>query len=383
MASSATLEVLERLIAFNSVSRNSNLDVIDWARGLLEGSGASTRTSMNAESTKANLFASWGEGNGGLVLSGHTDVVPVDGQDWRSDPFRADIRDGRLYGRGACDMKGFVAVAMARAMAMGSSGRDRPLHVALSYDEEVGCLGIPVLIADLQTSGMLPAACLVGEPTSMEVVSAHKGGRLYRCRVRGLAAHSSLAPQAVNAIEFGARVIGFIQDIADRFRLEGPLDHEFDVAHSTISTNLASGGNGSNIVPAGFEFMFEHRFLPGTDSEAPIREITARVERELLPRMRAVDPEAGISFEPIGRIPALCVPEQAAILAHGRAIAGGGPVRKVAYGTEASFFQEAGIDTIVCGPGSIAQAHRANEYVELDQLAQCENFIDRLIAAYA
>lgn len=383
MASSATLEVLERLIAFDSVSRNSNLDVIDWARGLLEGSGATTRTSMNADRTKANLFATWGEGDGGFVLSGHTDVVPVDGQDWRSDPFRADIRDGRLYGRGACDMKGFVAVAMARAMAAGGSRCGRPLHVALSYDEEMGCLGIPVLIADIQASGMRPSACLVGEPTSMEVVSAHKGGRLYRCRVRGRAAHSSLAPQAVNAIEFGARVIGFVQDIAERFRTEGPFDHDFDVAHSTISTNLASGGNGSNIVPAGFEFMFEHRFLPGTDSEAPIREITARVARELLPRMRAVDPEAGIDFEPIGAIPALAVPEQAAILAHGRAIAGGGPVRKVAYGTEASFFQEVGIDTIVCGPGSIAQAHKADEYVELDQLARCERFVDALIEACA
>ncbi len=381
MASSATLEVLERLIAFDSVSRNSNLDVIDWARGLLEGSGASTRTSMNVERTKANLFATWGGGHGGLVLSGHTDVVPVDGQDWRSDPFRADIRDGRLYGRGACDMKGFVAVAMARAMAAGGTRRDRPLHVALSYDEEMGCLGIPVLIADIHASGLRPSACLVGEPTLMEVVSAHKGGRLYRCRVRGRAAHSSLAPQAVNAIEFGARVIGFIQDIAERFRLEGPFDHEFDVAHSTISTNLASGGNGSNIVPAAFEFMFEHRFLPGTDPEAPMREIAARVEQELLPRMRAVDPKAGVAFEPIGGIPALAVPEHAAILAHGRAIAGDGPVRKVAYGTEASFFQEAGIDTIVCGPGSIAQAHKADEYVELDQLARCEGFVDQLIAA--
>ena len=383
MASSATLEVLDRLIAFDSVSRNSNLDVIDWARGLLEGSGAATRTSLNPERTKANLFATWGQGEGGLVLSGHTDVVPVDGQDWRSDPFRADIRDGRLYGRGACDMKGFVAIAMARAMAAGATASGRPLHVALSYDEEMGCLGIPVLIADLQASGLRPAACLVGEPTLMEVVSAHKGGRLYRCRVRGHAAHSSLAPQAVNAIEYGARVIGFVQDIAARFRDQGPFDHEFDVAHGTISTNLASGGNGSNIVPARFEFMFEHRFLPGADPEGPIREITERVARDLLPRMREVDPEANITFEPIGAIPALAVPEQAAILAHGRALAGGGPVRKVAYGTEASFFQEAGIDTIVCGPGSIAQAHKADEYVELDQLARCESFVDRLILALA
>ena len=378
MASSDTLQILERLIGFDSTSRNSNLEVIDWARGLLEGSGARTRTSYNAERSKANLFASWGEADGGLVLSGHTDVVPVDGQDWQSDPFRADIRDGRLHGRGACDMKGFVAVAMARAMAL---GRGRKLHVALTYDEEQGCLGIPVLLDDLRASGIRPAACLVGEPTLMEVVSAHKGGRLYRCRVRGRAAHSSLAPQAVNAIEFGARVIGFVQDIADRFARSGPFDRDFDVAHSTISTNLASGGTGSNIVPAAFEFMFEHRFLPGSDPEAPIAEIAARVAAEVLPRMRATDPEADIAFECIGRIPALAVPDAAPVLALARTLAPG-PVRKVAYGTEASFFQEAGIDTIVCGPGSIAQAHRADEFVSLDQLRQCEVFVDALIGAW-
>ncbi len=389
MASSSTLDVptldiLGRLIAFDSTSRNSNLDVIDWARGLLEGSGAVTRTSMNAERTKANLFATWGgEGDGGLVLSGHTDVVPVDGQDWRGSPFQAAIRDGRVYGRGACDMKGFVAVAMARAMAAADMPRCRPLHVALTYDEEMGCLGIPVLIADLKASGMKPASCLVGEPTLMEVVSAHKGGRLYRCRVTGLAAHSSLAPQAVNAIEYGARVIGFVQDIAMRFRDAGPYDRAFDVTHSTISTNLASGGSGSNIVPAGFEFMFEHRFLPGSHPEAPIEEITRRVGRELLPLMRAVDPAAEISFECIGRIPALAVPAQAEVLARARTLTGDGSVRKVAYGTEASFFQEAGIDSIVCGPGSIAQAHKADEYVALEQLARCEAFVDGLIAASA
>ena len=379
MASSDTLDILQRLIGFDSTSRNSNLDVIAWARGLLEASGATTRTSLDASRTKANLFASWGAGDGGFVLSGHTDVVPVDGQAWTHDPFDADIRDGRLYGRGACDMKGFVAVAMARAIAL---GRGRRLHLALTYDEEQGCLGIPVLLEDLRASGIRPAACLVGEPTLMEVVSAHKGGRLYRCRVRGRAAHSSLAPQAVNAIEYAARVIGFVQDIAEEFRDHGPYDAEFDVGHSTISTNLAQGGSGSNIVPAACEFMFEHRFLPGTDPEAPIRAITARVEAELLPRMRAVDPQAGVAFDCIGQIPALAVPEAAPVLAHARALAPG-PVRKVAYGTEASFFQEAGIDTVVCGPGSIAQAHRADEWVALEQLRQAEVFVDRMIAACA
>ncbi len=376
LPSEATLDHLRTLIGFDSTSRNSNLELIEWARGVLEAAGARTRISHDAERRKANLFATFGEGPGGLVLSGHTDVVPVDGQDWRSDPFRADIRDGRLYGRGACDMKGFLAAALSRAPSIAAGAR-APVHLALSYDEELGCLGIPVLLEDIARAGITPASCLVGEPTSMQVVAAHKGGRLYRCRVCGRAAHSSLAPQAVNAIEYGARIAVFVQQLAERFRDEGPFDDAFDVPHSTISTNLASGGSGSNIVPALAELMFEHRFLPGTDPEAPIRAIRAFAERELIPRMRAVDPAAGIMFEQIGAIPALAADPSELLDAAEKLLGGNGP-RKVAYGTEGSFFQQAGIPTIVCGPGSIEQAHRADEYVDLDQLRRCEEFLDRI-----
>jgi acetylornithine deacetylase len=372
-----TLDHLARLIGFDSVSRNSNLALIDWARALLEQAGARTRTSFNAERSKANLFATFGEGSGGLVLSGHTDVVPVDGQNWTSDPFRAEIRGGKLYGRGACDMKGFVAVALSRAPVLARQSA-APVHVALTYDEEQGCLGIPVLLADLAEAGIRPACCVVGEPTSMKLVASHKGGRIYRAHIRGRAAHSSLTPQAVNAIEYAGRVAAFIQSLADGWRENGPFEEGFDVTHSTISINLIEGGNGPNIVPARCEMLFEHRFLPGTDPEGAIRAIDDFVRRELLPRMQAVDPETGVSFECVGRIPALAARTEAPVLAAAQETLGQPAPQKVAYGTEAAFFQAAGIDAIVCGPGSIAQAHRADEFVPLSELAACESFLDGL-----
>lgn len=245
-----TLECLRQLIGFDSTSRNSNLELIDWAEAHLSAQGATIRRSYNRERTKANLFASFGEGLGGVVLSGHTDVVPVDGQNWSTDPFKVDIRDGLLYGRGACDMKGFIGVVLARAQAFSRARLDAPIHVALSYDEEVGCLGIPGLLTDLATAGIRPDGCIVGEPTSMRPVTAHKGGRVYRCCVRGQAAHSSLTPQGLNAIEYAARVITFIQDLSWREEENGPRVEGLDVPYSTISTNLISGGNGRNIIPA-------------------------------------------------------------------------------------------------------------------------------------
>ena len=377
--SQATLDHLATLIGFDSVSRNSNLDLIDWARGLLEGAGATTRLSFNAERSKANLFASFGEGDDGLVLSGHTDVVPVDGQDWKSDPFRAEIRDGLLYGRGACDMKGFVAAALARAPVLAAAGLRAPLHLALSFDEELGCLGASTLVDDIRAAGIRPAGCIVGEPTSMRLVSAHKGGRLYRCSVCGRAAHSSLTPQGVNAIEHAARLIALIQQIDAEFRENGPFDPAFDVPHTTISTNMISGGNGSNIVPALCEFVFDYRVLPGTDEEAIFARLAAFAQAELLPQMRAIDPASEIRFERLAGIPALAPSEQSALFeaACGELATDSGT--KVAFGTEGGFFREAGIPTIVCGPGNIEQAHRADEFVPLAELAACERFIDGMV----
>jgi acetylornithine deacetylase len=378
---SRTLECLDRLIAFDTVSRNSNLALIDWAKAHLAAHGATIRMDFSADRGKANMLASFGEGPGGIVLSGHTDVVPVDGQDWTSDPFKATIRDGRLYGRGACDMKGFVGVVLGHAPDYAKAAAREPIHVALTYDEELGCLGIPHLIAAMRRWGIEPSGCLVGEPTSMRPVSAHKGGRVYRCKVTGKAAHSSLAPQAVNAVQYAARIVALIQEIAEREARQGLRAESFDVPHTTISANLFNGGTAGNIVPAAAEILFEFRYVPGFDPDALIAEIEGFARRELVPRMQAVDPASGIAFELVNAIPALDAKETDAIFGRVCALAPGEKVEKVSYGTEASFFQNGGVPAMVCGPGSIAQAHKADEYVALEQLARCDRFIDGLIGA--
>jgi len=374
-----TIDCLQQLIAFDTTSRNSNLGLIDWAESHLSRHGARIRRSYNPERTKANLFATFGEGAGGVVLSGHSDVVPVDGQAWSTDPFRADIRDGRLYGRGACDMKGFIAVVLAQAAAFAQAPLRSPIHVALSYDEEAGCLGIGPLLQDLALAGIRPDGCIVGEPTSMEMVTAHKGGRVYRCRVHGRAAHSSLTPRGVNAIEYAARVISFIQDLSWREEAEGPRLEGLDVPFSTISTNMISGGNGKNIIPAECEFFFDYRYVPGKPPQEFIEQIQAYISEHLEPRMQRAHPQAGVSLELTGNIPGLSPDEQSSIAQLTQSLLRPRPSAKVSYGTEAGFFQQSGIPSIVCGPGSIEQAHKPDEFVPLSQLAECERFLQRLV----
>ncbi|MBL8336523.1 MAG: acetylornithine deacetylase, partial [Rhodoferax sp.] len=339
---SATIDCLRQLIAFDTTSRNSNLALIDWAEAHLARHGARIRRSWNPERTKANLFATFGEGPGGVVLSGHSDVVPVDGQAWSSDPFRAEIRDGRLYGRGACDMKGFIAVALAQAEAFAAAPLRSPIHVALSYDEEVGGLGIAPLLQDLAEAGIQPDGCIVGEPTSMEMVTAHKGGRVYRCTVHGHAAHSSLTPRGVNAIEYAARVISFIQDLSWREEAQGPRLDGLDVPFSTISTNLISGGNGRNIIPAQCEFLFDYRYVPGKPPEEFIEQIRAYIAEHVEPRMKRGHPQAGVALELTGSIPGLNPDEESQIARLAKSLLRPRPSAKVAYGTEAGFFQQAG-----------------------------------------
>lgn len=375
------IEYVSSLIGFDTVSRNSNLALIEWAADRLEAAGASVRMDYNAQRSKANLLATFGQGEGGVVLSGHTDVVPVDGQRWTSDPFRAEVRDGALYGRGACDMKGFIGVALAQAKTLGAANLREPVHIALSYDEEVGCLGIPGLIANMRDAGIQPAGCIVGEPTGMRVVAAHKGGRIYKCRVTGCAAHSSLTPQGLNAIEYAANLVSHIQELADREASTGKRMAGFDVPFSTISTNTISGGNGMNIIPANCEFSFEYRYLPGVDPEQFIRDLQAFADARVLPRMRARHADASIEFECIGSIPALDERDSQALREMALALLGESAVQRVAYGTEASFFQAAGVPSIVCGPGSITVAHKADEHVSLTQLAACEFFLGNVIDA--
>ena len=382
----ASLQWVERLVSMNTTSRLPNIDLIETVRDALAARGIASTLTLDERGERgqwANLFATIpahdGATTGGVVLSGHTDVVPVDGQQWESDPFKPEVRDGRLYGRGTCDMKGFIGAALTLVPQMQAAKLAKPIHLAFSFDEEIGCAGAPLMIADLQKRGVEPDGCIVGEPTSMRPIVAHKGIQAYRCCVRGHAAHSSLTPQGLNAIEYAARLICHIRDVADHMRRDGTFDEFFDVPFTTAQTSTIEGGNAINTVPAECRFAFEFRNLPTLDPAA----IFARIERyahdTLLPQMRREHPNAAIEFTRIASAPGLDATEQAAITELVRALTGDRATRKVAYGTEAGLFARAGVPSVVCGPGDIQQAHRANEYVELSQLAACEEFLRKFI----
>ena len=372
-----SIACLERLIGFDTTSRNSNIACMDWARGHLEGLGARIR--MNPVGTdKVNMLATFGDGPGGIVLSGHVDVVPVDGQAWTSDPFTATLRDGRIHGRGACDMKGFDAVILGHAPDFAAAALRQPIHIALTCDEELGCTGIPHLIRAMDEWGIHPTGCIVGEPTDMQLVSAHKGGRVYRCTVKGRAAHSSRTHTAVNAIEYAARIIARIHEIGARERDQGLRVEGFDVPFSTISTNLIEGGSGQNIVPAICEFLFDYRYVPGFDPDSIMHDL-ANLAAALQIQMQMIDPDTGISFRQTADIPALPSAEGSDLFAMAHGLLDNKQVAQVAYGTEASFFSAYGVPSIVCGPGSIEQAHKADEYVSLEQIALCDRFIDGVV----
>jgi acetylornithine deacetylase len=377
MADSVSL--IRTLVGFPTVSRESNLDLIDFVRGLLRELDADVRLTFDDDRRKANLFATVGpRKTGGLALSGHTDVVPVDGQPWDTDPFSLMESDGRLYGRGTSDMKSFLAIALA-LLPRYVARLEQPLHLALSYDEEVGCIGVGRLIEDLARVGVKPDACIVGEPTLMAPVIAHKGKRNYRCIVRGVAAHSAYAPQAVNAVEAAAEAVAYLKGMARRLRDSGPYDQGFDIAYTTAHTGVIRGGTAVNIVPHECSFDFEFRYLPGDDPEALLAELRQYVDRELLPEMRAVDARSGFEFTQLSEIPPLDTRPETAIVGIVQELTGRAELGKVSYGTEASQFQRAGIPTVICGPGSIAQAHKPNEYITLEQVGRCEAFLERLM----
>lgn len=380
-----TINRLSRLIAFDTTSRHSNLALIHDCADYLESLGLKPWLSHNADQSKANLFATIAAANGstegGLILSGHTDVVPTDGQTWQSDPYRADIREGRLYGRGSADMKGFIAAVLAAAPAMVQAELKRPLHIALSYDEEIGCLGAPVMIAELQKRGLTPEHCIVGEPTSMRMVVAHKGIHTFRCAVHGKAAHSSLTPQGVNAIEYAAKLIVFINELAGRLKARYDTDPDYDVPFSTLSVNTIAGGIAGNIVPQLCEFEFDYRNLPHMSPADITAPIEAHIREVLQPQMQAVDAACRIDMRHGENVPAM--PEAEAALLHDliTQLVEDSSRLKVAYATEGGQFQQAGIPTVICGPGNIEQAHKADEFVELSQLARCDAFLHKLIAA--
>jgi acetylornithine deacetylase len=371
--------MVERLIGFDTTSRNSNLELIRYVQGYLAEHGVESHLTHDADHPKANLYATLGpDDRPGIALSGHTDVVPVDGQDWSSDPWRVVERDGRLYGRGACDMKGFIAIVLAHVPRFLARGPATPIHLCLSYDEEVGCLGVRGLLAFLAGQPVKPAACIIGEPTSMKVITAHKGKLSLRCRVRGLEAHSSLAPKGVNAINAAARVIAKLADMARRKAEEGPYDTDYDVTHTTVHTGLIQGGTQLNIVPGACSFEFEFRNLPADDPEALLAELKAYAHQEIEPAMKAIAPDTGFAWEVMSAFPGLETPPDAEVVALAKALSGGNTTGKVAFGTEAGLFHDSGIPAVICGPGSIEQAHKPDEYVSLEQLALCERFMARL-----
>ncbi|HZP78163.1 MAG TPA: acetylornithine deacetylase [Pseudolabrys sp.] len=382
MSGDRILEILSTLVAFDTTSRNSNLPLIDWAEQHLSSHGFRCERIPDATGRKANLWASIGPADvPGVIFSGHTDVVPVDGQSWSSDPFKLRVDNGRAYARGACDMKGFVAVCLAASEAVKEDKLARPIHLALSYDEEVGCIGARGIVEMLKQAKVKPAACLVGEPTLMRGVIGHKSKRSVRVAVRGKACHSALAPQGVNAVEWGSRLIAEIARIGDRLASEGPRDPLYDVPHSTAHVGIFHGGTALNIVPDAADFVFEVRTVGADDADALVAEVMRYAREQLEPRMQAVDPQAGFAFDIFAGFPGLDTKPDDPLVGLTRSLGVDGELRKVAFGTEAGLYSViAGVPSIIVGPGSIEQAHKPDEWVEIDQLQQCRGLVDRLMA---
>ncbi len=377
-------EWLAKLISFDTTSRNSNLSLIHAIQDdLAQYPGLLTRLTYDASGEKANLFCTIPavDGNtrqGGLILSGHTDVVPVDGQAWGTDPFCAEITSDRIVGRGACDMKGFIAVVLSLVPEFLKLKLKKPLHFAFSYDEEVGCHGAPILITDFQQQGIQPAACVVGEPTDMNIVIAHKGINSFHCQIKGRAAHSSLTPQGCNAIEYAAHLISWIRGLANQFKQLGPYDEHYDVSFSTMTTNQIQGGIALNIIPDTCEFSFELRTLPEVNPEHIFQQILRYINENLLLQMQKEYSDASIELVQTGGVPGFASSVDVALKKLVRTITNQKEKRKVSYATEAGIFEKAGIPTLICGPGNIAQAHRADEFVLLEQMELCGKFIRRL-----
>ena len=374
------LEMAKRLVAFDTTSRNSNLTLIEFIRDYLDGYSVGSELVFDETGAKANLYATIGpQDRSGIMLSGHTDVVPIDDQDWHTDPFKPVEKDDRLYGRGSSDMKAFIATVLSLVPQLVSRKLREPIHLSFSYDEEVGCLGVRRLIDVIAVRPNRPRLCIVGEPTEMQVGIGHKGKHTLRCQVHGHEAHSSLVHQGVNAIEAAGELIAKLKEIARRKRDHGPFDLDFDPPYSTIHTGVIHGGTALNIVPRECVFDFEIRPLPGEDIAPMIDELRDLAANRLLPEMRAVQPHTNIVIEERSAAPALNTAADAEVTQFAAALSGGNATIKVPFGTEGGLFSAAGIPTIICGPGSIDQAHKPDEFVALDQIVRCERFLQRLI----
>jgi acetylornithine deacetylase len=374
-------DMITTLVGFDTVSSKSNLALIDFVRDYLDGYGIASRYTRSEDGTKANLWATIGPDEpGGIVLSGHTDVVPVAGQPWESDPFEVLEKDDRLYGRGTADMKSFIAIALSLVPEMLARPLTRPIHFALTHDEEVGCLGAPRLIKDVLANLPRPGAVIIGEPTQMRVVDAHKGITAFTTTVTGHEAHSSLTHRGVNAVMQAARLIAHLGDLAAQKAANPEPGSRFDPPYSTIHVGTVDGGTALNIVARNCVFKWEIRALPGDDPQDILARFEAFCRDTIVPEMQRVAPETGVETRPGVVVPALAPEPDSAAEILARDLTGANATDAVSYATEGGQYQRAGIPAIVCGPGNIEQAHQPNEWIALEQIAASQSFTQRLIA---
>ncbi|MCR8923156.1 acetylornithine deacetylase [Dasania sp. GY-MA-18] len=383
MADIASIELIEKLIQFDTTSYKSNLELIEFVRDYLLSFGVESQLVYNPEQSKANLYATIGpQDKPGVMLSGHTDVVPVTGQNWHTDPFTVVEKDGLLYGRGTADMKSFIAIALAFVPEMQRANLTTPIHLAFSFDEEIGCVGVRHLLTMMEDMPLRPAMCIVGEPTSMQVVNAHKGKLAHRVTVNGLEAHSSLPHIGVNAVDYAAELVVFIRRLAQDLAEQGPFEEGFEVTYTTLHTGKIAGGTALNIVPKQCTFDFEIRNIPGQDPQPLFERIQQFAITELEPQMKKLDASCGFEFEQLSGYPGMFTPADAEVVNFVQSLSDVQGLKKITFGTEGGLFtQRLGIPTVVCGPGNIEQAHKPNEFIAVDQVAAMNAFMRRLIAA--
>ncbi len=374
-----TTRILADLVGFPTISAESNLELIAYASEMLSALGARLSVTLDESGHKANLFATLGpEGDGGIVLSGHSDVVPVDGQEWTGDPFALRMGDGNLYGRGTCDMKGFIACCLAMAPHFAGLDLKRPLHFAFTYDEEVGCFGARALVEELERAEIRPSVAIIGEPTMMRIIEGHKGCFEYTTEFRGLAGHASGPERGVNAVEYAVRYITRLMAIAEELKTRAPLGNRFDPPWTTLQVGTISGGAARNVIADHCSVEWEMRPVRNEDADFVKDRIRAYAELELKPAMRAVFEDADIVTHVIGEVDGLEPVTESEARQIVSELTGLTEAEVVAFGTEAGLFQKAGISSVICGPGSIEQAHKADEFVSIEQLDQCLGMLERL-----
>jgi len=380
MSFTATEQILEKLISFPTVSRDSNLELIHYIRDHLEALEIPSELIFNEEGTKANLHSRLGPDNlPGIMLSGHTDVVPVDGQDWSVDPFQMSLQSGRLYGRGTTDMKGFIASVLALMPEASKRKLSRPIHLAFSYDEEIGCVGVRRMIDMLETAPLQPAFCIIGEPTQMQVAIAHKGKTAASCTCRGVEAHSALTTQGLNAIYLATEMIQAIRGLQETLKLHSEHDHHYSVPYTTLHVGTIAGGTALNIIPRDCSFKFEIRNIHKDDPDQIVSQIE-HIAREISSDYREEFPQVEINIEVFNQYPALDTSPEEEVVKLVQGFMQTGEFIKLTFGTEGGLFQgRLGIPTVVCGPGSMDQGHKPDEFVAREQLQRCDQFLGQLL----